>query len=102
MADTVKEHFPNKRIEFVIGLLADKDVKTILRLLEEVGDAFYFANIHNERAMQAVTLYERSQAKEKQIIDDVNEFLQCPVIDGTVRIVTGSLYLLSEIRRNMH
>ncbi|MEK4386675.1 folylpolyglutamate synthase/dihydrofolate synthase family protein [Solibacillus sp. FSL W7-1464] len=102
LADTVKEHFPNKRIEFVIGLLADKDVKTILRLLEEVGDAFYFANIHNERAMQAVTLYERSQAKEKQIIDDVNEFLQCPVIDGTVRIVTGSLYLLSEIRRNMH
>lgn len=102
LVDTVKEHFPNKQIEFVIGLLADKDVKTILRLLEEVGDAFYFANIHNERAMQAMTLYELSQAKEKQIIEDVNEFLQRPVIGGTVRIVTGSLYLLSEIRRNMH
>ena len=102
LVDTVKEHFPNKPIEFVIGLLADKDVKTILRLLEEVGDAFYFANIHNERAMQAMTLYELSQAKEKQIIEDVNEFLQRPVIGGTVRIVTGSLYLLSEIRRNMH
>lgn len=102
LVDTVKEHFPNKRIEFVIGLLADKDVKTILRLLEEVGDAFYFADIHNERAMQAMTLYELSQAKEKQIIDDVNEFLQGPVIGETVRIVTGSLYLLSEIRRNMH
>lgn len=101
LVDTVKEHFPNKRIEFVIGLLADKDVKTILRLLEEVGDAFYFANIHNERAMQAITLYELSQSKEKQIIEDVNAFLQRPVIGGTVRIVTGSLYLLSEIRRNM-
>ncbi|MGE7981065.1 bifunctional folylpolyglutamate synthase/dihydrofolate synthase [Solibacillus sp. NPDC093137] len=102
LVDTVKEHFPNKRIEFVIGLLADKDVKTILKLLEEVGDAFYFANIHNERAMQAMTLYELSRAEEKQIIEDVNEFLQRPVIDETVRIVTGSLYLLSEIRRNMH
>ncbi|WP_339195143.1 folylpolyglutamate synthase/dihydrofolate synthase family protein [Solibacillus sp. FSL R5-0449] len=101
LIDTVKEHFPNKRIEFVIGLLADKDVKTILRLLEEVGDAFYFANIHNERAMQAMTLYDHSQAMEKHIVDDVNEFLQGPVLGETVRIVTGSLYLLSEIRRNM-
>ena len=102
LVDTVKEHFPNKRIEFIIGLLADKDIKTILQILEEVGDAFYFANIHNKRAMQAMTLYELSQAKEKQIIDDVNEFLQGLVKGDTVRIVTGSLYLLSEIRRNMH
>lgn len=102
LVDTVKENFPNKRIEFIIGLLADKDIKTILQLLEEVGDAFYFANIHNGRAMQAMTLYELSQAKEKQIIDDVNEFLQGLVKGDTVRIVTGSLYLLSEIRRNMH
>lgn len=102
LVDTVKENFPNKRVEFIIGLLADKDIKTILQLLEEVGDAFYFANIHNERAMQAMTLYELSQAKEKQIIDDVNEFLQGLVKGDTVRIVTGSLYLLSEIRRNMH
>lgn len=102
LVDTVKEHFPKKRIEFVIGLLADKDIKTILKLLEEVGDAFYFANIHNERAMQAMTLYELSQAKEKRIIDDVNEFLQSLVKVDTIRIVTGSLYLLSEIRRNMH
>lgn len=101
LIDTVKEHFPGKRIEFVIGLLADKDVKTILQLLEEVGDAFYFANIHNERAMQAMTLYDHSQAMEKHIVDDVNEFLQGPVLGETVRIVTGSLYLLSEIRRNM-
>lgn len=49
-----------------------------------------------------MTLYELSQAKEKQIIDDVNEFLQGLVKGDTVRIVTGSLYLLSEIRRNMH
>lgn len=102
LVNTVKEHFPNKRIEFVIGLLADKDATTILQLLEEVGDAFYFANIHNERAMQAISLYELSQAKEKQMIEDVNEFLQRPVKEDTIRIVTGSLYLLSEIRRNMY
>ena len=101
LVDTVKEHFPTKRIEFVIGLLADKDVTAILRLLEEVGDAIYFATVHNDRAMQAMTLFESSHAKEKQIIDDVNEFLKRPVKEDTVRIVTGSLYLLSEIRRNM-
>ncbi|WP_339213187.1 Mur ligase family protein [Solibacillus sp. FSL W8-0372] len=99
LVSTIKEHFPKKRIEFLVGLLADKDVQSILKLLEEVGDVFYFADIQNERAMKASVIFELSQAKNKYIINDPVKILTEPVKGDTVRIVTGSLYLLSEIRQ---
>ncbi|MEK3766549.1 MULTISPECIES: bifunctional folylpolyglutamate synthase/dihydrofolate synthase [unclassified Solibacillus] len=99
LISTIREHFPKKRIEFLVGLLADKDVQSILKLLEEVGDAFYFADIQNERAMKASVIFELSQAENKYIINDPVKILTEPVKGDTVRIVTGSLYLLSEIRQ---
>lgn len=101
LVDTIQTHFATQRIEFVLGILADKDVEVILSLLEEVGDAFYFVDITNERAMPAVKIYELSQSREKSIIQDVHSFLHEPLADQTVRIVTGSLYLLSEIRQGL-
>ena len=101
LVNTVKQHFEGKRIEFVVGILADKDVSSVLTILEEVGHAFYFVNIVNNRAMSAATIYELSNAKEKAIIQDVVPLLQQPIDNNTVRIVTGSLYLLSEIRQKI-
>jgi dihydrofolate synthase / folylpolyglutamate synthase len=101
LVDTVKQHFGTKRIEFVVGILADKDVSSVLTILEEVGDAFYFVDIKNNRAMPAAIIYELSKAKEKAIIQDVVPLLQQPIAENTIRIVTGSLYLLSEIRQKI-
>lgn len=101
LVHTVKKHFPSKNIEFVMGILADKDVEEILTILEEVSDTFYFVNIANDRAMEATKIYQLSHAGNKIIIDDVVAFLQQPV-ENCIRIVTGSLYLLSEIRRKLN
>ncbi|MGE7021052.1 bifunctional folylpolyglutamate synthase/dihydrofolate synthase [Solibacillus cecembensis] len=102
LVNTIKQHFPGKRIEFVLGILADKDVAAILRMLEEVGDAFYFMDIDNERAMKATQLLQISRAKEKEIIEDEQSFLKEKIPSQTVRIVTGSLYLLSDIRLKLN
>ncbi len=101
LVDTIKKQFSTKRIEIILGILADKDVATVLSILEEVGDAFYFVDITNDRAMPAKTIFELSKAKEKTIIQDVLTMLQLSPGEETVRIVTGSLYLLSEIRQNI-
>lgn len=101
LVETVKLHFKNKRIEFVVGILADKDVPSVLSILEEVGAAFYFVEIANNRAMPASTIFELSKAKEKKIVQDVLPLLQETLDDNTIRIVTGSLYLLSEIRQKV-
>ncbi|ATP41280.1 bifunctional folylpolyglutamate synthase/dihydrofolate synthase [Solibacillus sp. R5-41] len=98
LVDTIKQQFPGKRIEFVLGILADKDVEAVLRILEEVGDAFYFVNLENERAMKAAYILQLSRAKEKEIIADEQSFLREKIPQQTIRFVTGSLYLLSEIR----
>lgn len=101
LVQTIQQQFPNHTIEFVIGLLADKDVDTILQQLEQVSDVFYFADINNVRAMPAQQLLEKSSAQQKMILENVGSFLQQPVERGTIRIVTGSLYLLSEIRQKL-
>ena len=102
LVQTIEQQFPGKTIEFVIGLLADKDVEAILRQLEQVGDEFYFANINNPRAMPAQQLIEKSNAQHKSVITEIGQFLRQPVEAGKIRIVTGSLYLLSEIRQKFH
>ncbi|MEG0471801.1 MAG: folylpolyglutamate synthase/dihydrofolate synthase family protein [Solibacillus sp.] len=98
LVDTIKQQFPGQRIEFVLGILADKDVEAVLRILEEVGDAFYFVDLENERAIEAGQILQLSRAKEKTIIADEQMFLREQIPQQTIRIVTGSLYLLSEIR----
>lgn len=99
LVQTIEQQFPNLSIEIVIGLLADKDVETILRQLEQVSDEFYFVDIDNSRAMPAIQLMDKSNALHKTVVTEVGSLLRQPVEAGKVRIVTGSLYLLSEIRR---
>ncbi|HEY4623642.1 MAG TPA: folylpolyglutamate synthase/dihydrofolate synthase family protein, partial [Solibacillus sp.] len=51
LVQTIQQQFPAQQIEFVVGLLADKDVDKILSMLEQVSDIFYFVDIENPRAM---------------------------------------------------
>lgn len=101
LVETITTYFPGKRVEFVVGMLADKDIENVLRQLESVADTFYFVDVANERAAKAADLMALSIAVEKMVVTDVAALLQQPVNEQTVRIVTGSLYLLSEIRQQL-
>lgn len=98
---TIKEQFPNKNIEFVVGMLADKDVDAVLRLLETVSTTFTFVRFDNERAMKAKEIIKKSKAVDRRISHDVVSYLLAPVDAHTVKIVTGSLYLLAELRNKL-
>ncbi|MER2106339.1 MAG: folylpolyglutamate synthase/dihydrofolate synthase family protein [Solibacillus sp.] len=101
LVQTIQAYCAGKRVELVVGMLADKDIETALRLLEQVADAFYFVDFANERAAKAADIMKLSLASEKMIVTDVVAFLQQSSGENTVRIVTGSLYLLSEIRQQL-
>jgi len=96
----IKEHFPNNKISFVLGMLADKDVKQVLEMLEEVGDTFYFMDILNPRAMKAQKLLELCKAKEKCICTNIQEVVSKSSANEVI-VITGSLYLLSSIRHKL-
>ena len=98
LVETIKQEFPNEQLTFVVGILADKDVKQILRLLEQVSDDFYFVDFDNPRAMTAQNLLELSKATNKAVLVDYAQFLQHQSANKHRTIVAGSLYLLTAVR----
>ncbi|RHW33367.1 bifunctional folylpolyglutamate synthase/dihydrofolate synthase [Lysinibacillus yapensis] len=98
LIQTIQQQFPNEPIRFVVGMLADKDVKTVLGILETVSDEFYFIDFSNDRAMPASEMMCLSSASIKAILSDNQAFFrQASTFNGKI-FVTGSLYLLTELR----
>lgn len=95
---TIREEFPEEEITFVVGILADKDVEAVLRQFEQVSDCFYFVDIDNPRAMSAEAILNLSNAKDKHILQDCTSFIKEQSGMQKKTIVSGSLYLLAEIR----
>lgn len=95
LVETVKSEYPDKEIRIVMGILGDKDYITILRKLETISDDFTFIDFKNKRAISSKILFKESRSKIKTI---ANKHDILPVIErNEVIIVTGSLYLLSNL-----
>lgn len=101
LVETIKQYFPRKNIEFIVGMLTDKDVDTVLRQLETVSTTFTFVNFDNPRAMKAKDLIQKSRAVDRRITHDPIGYLQEPKDERTIVIATGSLYLLSLLRAQL-
>lgn len=101
LIETIKSEFPDEQIALVIGILADKDVPQILQLFEQISDHFYFVDFNNSRAMGAQKMLELSGAPYKEVLLDYASFLQHQSERKLRTIVTGSLYLLTEVRNRL-
>lgn len=98
LVSTIKEQFDGKHIHFIVGMLADKDVKTVLATLEQVSDTFIFVDFDNARAMPAKEIAVISRAINVSIEKNIAHYIQQHADSDTIIIVTGSLYLLTELR----
>lgn len=98
---TIREELSEESITFVVGILADKDVEAVLRQFEQVSNCFYFVDIDNPRAMPAEEVLQLSNAKEKYILQDSTSFIKEQSRMQKKTIVSGSLYLLAEIRSSL-
>ena len=101
LVETIQSEYPNEQITFVIGILTDKDVQQILRLLEQVSDDFYFVDFDNSRAMTAQQMLKLSHATSKTTLVDYASFIQAQSHRQQRTIVSGSLYLLTEVRNRL-
>lgn len=101
LVETLKEDFPNESIHFVVGLIKGKNAKSILSILEEVGTRFTFVDFPDDRAMRAQELMNFSQSNHKSVTKDpVSEIVKSE-IEYDVTIVTGSLYLIANLREKV-
>ncbi|MFJ5789569.1 bifunctional folylpolyglutamate synthase/dihydrofolate synthase [Lysinibacillus sp. NPDC093197] len=101
LVETVRLEFPNESVTFVIGILGDKDVKEVLQYFEQISDSFYFVDFDNPRAMSAKDMVELSNAPHKAVLSDYLQFIQQQSENKCRTIVSGSLYLLTEVRSRL-
>lgn len=98
LVQTIQTYYQNKNVEIILGMLKDKDVKEVLRLIEPIASKIQFIDIQNDRALSAKHFYDLSNHHNKEIVQDAVSTIFAPVGVNTIRIVTGSLYLLADLR----
>ncbi len=98
------EHFGNRKIHFVVGAMADKDVKGMMSMLLPLADSFIALKPDNPRAMSAEALAKLlcdlgAQAESCESIESgVKLAIDKAGKDGIVACL-GSLYFSGEIRQ---
>ena len=102
-AESLQRLFPEQKIVFVTGVMADKDVEHILGLIVPLAKRFYTVTPNNPRAMQADVLAGRIQAMGVEALPcgSIPQAVQAAMDfagkDG-VACALGSLYMSGDIR----
>ncbi|MER1999085.1 MAG: folylpolyglutamate synthase/dihydrofolate synthase family protein [Lysinibacillus sp.] len=101
LVKTIQQLWPNREVQFIVGMLADKDIQQVLALLESVSDNFVFVDFTNERASTAQALMQMSNATNKRIEVNAVPYIVNRAQSNRLTVVTGSLYLLATIRQTV-
>ena len=102
-AESLERLFPGKKITFVTGVMADKDVESILGLIVPLAEQFFTVRPDNPRAMSAQELAERIRALGARatacgsVADGVKRAIEAEGPEG-VACALGSLYMSGEVR----
>ena len=102
-AESLRRLFPGRKITFVTGVMADKDVEHILGLIVPLADQFFTVRPDNPRAMDAGELAHRIEAMGAKatacasVRDGVDRAIQAEGPHG-VACALGSLYMSGEVR----
>ena len=100
----IKTFLDGKKIICIMGMLADKDIDSSIKMLENTFDRVYTVPVDNPRALSAKDLAE----KFAEIYSDVKYFDSVQIAfdtafaeakqENSAIIICGSLYLAGEIR----
>lgn len=105
LAKTLENCFTNRKITYIIGVLADKAHEKILKIMRPYSETVYAVTPHNGRALPAEKLAEEAKAAGYQTV--ITE----PLIEDAVRhaiaessredvvLIFGSLSYLAEARQ---
>ena len=101
LAESLKELYPDEKFHFIMGVLADKDYKQMVKEILPLAESVTTVTPDSGRALQGETLaeYIRSYGVCAENTEQMQEaFLQ--IRDKTVAF--GSLYFIGEIRKLFH
>ena len=103
-AKSIKDHFEDKKVVFLLGVMEDKDISSMLKEIIPLASEFITVSPNNERAMPAEELAKKinqyggvatpSSNIEKGIYDAIEKSGK----DGVVCAI-GSLYMVGDVRK---
>lgn len=103
MTQCLSDLLPGQKVDFLLGILADKDYSQMIDLLGPYAASFHCIAPENERALGVGALAEtiRSRGFETYAYDDlgkaISAVLDSAVTCGRPAVCFGSLYLAGEI-----
>ncbi|MCQ2451933.1 MAG: bifunctional folylpolyglutamate synthase/dihydrofolate synthase [Oscillospiraceae bacterium] len=101
--ESLKAHFGDRKLTFVMGVMADKDVQNMIGMVVPLGEIFFTARPDNHRAMEADELAGllRGLGAEAKPCAGIQAAVDAAIAhagaDGVV-MALGSLYFSSDIR----
>ncbi|MBO6129957.1 MAG: bifunctional folylpolyglutamate synthase/dihydrofolate synthase [Pseudobutyrivibrio sp.] len=95
---SLEEYFPGKKITFILGILADKEVDIILDTLLPIADKCYTVAVPNPRTMPPEKLAEMIRKRGIEAMP-LSETMSLATIKESAEVlcIAGSLYLISGI-----
>ncbi len=103
--ETLRSLFPDRKVLFLMGVMADKKVDEMLRIMVPLAHSFYTVTPANPRALPAEALASRirEQGGQAEACRSVPCGLDRVLADAAAKNLPacsiGSLYLYQEIRR---
>lgn len=94
----LKKIFPDKKFSFLVGILKDKDYKSMVRIFEKYADKIIFTKPNSERAVEPEILLRCLKNKKKaKIIENPVDAYNYIKKTNENYLIFGSLYLASSI-----
>lgn len=97
LVSTLKEHYPQKRIDVLFAAIEGKPIGKMLRSLEDIADKFFITTFDFPKALPIDAIYENLEHHHIQKVKDYETFIKN--YEGELLIITGSLYFISDVRK---
>ncbi|MEW6375640.1 MAG: folylpolyglutamate synthase/dihydrofolate synthase family protein [Thermodesulfobacteriota bacterium] len=107
LKDSLEKEFQYQHLVLLIGIMKDKDVKSILHLLSPLADHIILTRPHNDRAAPPALLKKAlgQNGKKAEIIEELKEAIDrglSMTAAEDLLCITGSLYTVGEAEAYFH
>ncbi|ARK31608.1 bifunctional folylpolyglutamate synthase/dihydrofolate synthase [Halalkalibacter krulwichiae] len=101
LAETLKLHYPNKNVRFLIAATKEKDMNSLLQPFLDFQASFTFTTFDFDRAAKAESLSTQAPVQTKRYHENwtqaLHEEIEQTKMDE-VLIICGSLYFIARVR----
>ncbi|MBE1554566.1 bifunctional folylpolyglutamate synthase/dihydrofolate synthase [Sporosarcina limicola] len=97
LAETIRMEFPGEKVDFIIGMLKGKDIENTLNELVPVAASFTFLTFAHPQAEDGKEMLKYCNHNKKRVTNHLDDTMILLNEEKTMRIVTGSLYLVSSL-----